>query len=701
MNHFVGASMVALLASVPLSAATAQDGAAPQDGSGPIIVTASRSGADITELPVSASVVSEQELAEQLDYDTNIMRALEFAIPGLAPQRETRGNCTPNIRGRATAILINGVPVNENLRQSTCNQMYQLSPFAIERIEVIRGGTALYGAGSPGGIINFVTRRAQGSALEIDTVAQTSFNTSETDDSFTTDLYLGAGQDLGGLDYYLGAAYTDGGVGRTPDGGYVPARTYESVALNGSLGADFAGGELRLTATWYREDKGLEYSADGTQTVGGFAPVGPIDSHPQLEQDVLRSTTLAATYEHPDVFLGQSLSLSGFYQDQLYRQRDNFYAVDFGGNDFFASDSEHERLGFRSTLVKRANLGMAEFVGSYGFDFTSNSYFRPVVDPVGGAILSFISPEVTFDTYSAFGQAEFDFGRLRLIGGARHEWYGGEVGDRGYDPALGGSATPGEFGKASLTLFNLGAVFDVTDVVQLYGGFSQGAEISQIGRAARNADDPSVITPEPATSDQFELGARGRTDRLRFEVAGFRSTSDKASLLQPDPSCAGETLCPLIPLRAPQKFWGFEGSVDWEATEQLDLGAVLTWQRGKIFDEAEDRYIPYSTDVVAPFRATGSVRYRPIEPLRLALQGTYYGAASYFTAADEALGFVATNAVFLMDASAHYDVGPGELFVAASNLLDEEYVAVADQGVGFFYHRAEGRRVTVGFKGRF
>src|SRR3546814_5635065 len=108
------------------------------------------------------------------------------------------------------------------------------------------------------------------------------------------------------------------------------------------------------------------------------------------------------------------------------------------------------------------------------------------------------------------------------------------------------------------------------------------------------------------------------------------SDLENASLLQADPSCAGEPLCPLIPLSAPQRFWGFEGSADWAVTPQLDLGAVLTWQRGKIFDDAEGRYIPYSTDIVAPFRLTGSANYRPVEPLRLSLQGPYYGAASYF-----------------------------------------------------------------------
>ena len=693
-NHAV--SLTALILSLPIASAHAAEAVEGQD----IVVTATRSGALAIDLATSVSAVSEQQLSRQLDFDTNIMRALELSIPGLAPQRESRSNCTPNIRGRQTSIQINGTPVNENLRQSTCDQMYQLSPFAIERVEVLRGGTALYGSGSPGGIINFITRRAKSRDLEVDFVAQTSFNTSKPDDSFTTDLYSGVGQKLDGWDYYVGAAYTDGGAGRTPDGGYVPSRTYESIGLNASVGADLAGGDLRFTGTWYREDKGQQYSADGTQGVGVFAPVVPVASHPQADQDVMRSATAALSYDHPDI-LGQALSVSGYYQHQLFRQRDNFFSLNFG-NDFFASDSHHERLGFRSALVKKATLGTVDIVASYGFDFTRNSYYRPAIDPAAGnAIFGYVSPEVTFDTYAVFGQLELDFGRVRLVGGARQEWYRGKVGTRGYDPAIPGAATPGHFGKTDLALYNLGAVVDLTDAVQLYGGFSQGAEISQLGRAARGALDPSIITPEPATSDQFEIGVRGKAGGLRFEVAAFRSTSDKASLLQPDPSCVGQPLCPLLPLRARQRFWGFEGSADWQANEQLDLGAILTYQRGKIFDDTLGRFIPYSTDIIAPFRLTGTMGYRPVEPLRLSLQATYSGAANFYTTAEQAAGYFNTRSVFLMDASAHYRLGKGELFVAASNLLDKSYVSVADQGVSFFYYRAEGRRVTLGYKARF
>lgn len=667
-----------------------------------IVVTASRTGSPIEDLPVSVSVIDEEALAKQLAFSTNIMRSLEFAIPGLSPQQDGRSNCTPNIRGRATSIQINGVPVNEELRDSTCNQMYQLSPFAIERIEVLRGGTALYGAGSPGGIINFITRRAAGEKLEIDAVAQTSFNTSKADETFATDLYAGAGQTLGDWDYYAGVAYSDGGVGRNANGGFTPGREFSSVALNGSVGGDFAGGDVRLTATWYREKPGQEYDVPFPvfeTDANGHTIVRAIDEHPLIGEAVLRSTTAALSYFHPEV-LGHEINLNGYYQDQFYDQRDNLY-----GCCLAITDSEHSRLGFRSTLVKRADLGAVAFTGSYGFDFTHNRYYRPDYDSNDvNKIIEFTSPEVSLDTYAMFGQAEFDFGRLRVTGGVRQEWYRGEVGKTGYsgNENVDGASVPGDFGDSNLRLFNLGAVVDVTNEVQLYGGFSQGAELSELGRAARNITNPGLITPEPATSDQYELGLRGALDALSFEVSGFYSTSDKAALLQVDPACTAAFGCYLVPLRVAQRFWGMEASADWQATERLDVSAVITWQNGKIFDKDLGRFVRYSADVVAPLRITGGANYLVIDGLNVSVQGTWSGGSDVLTPG----GQVDTEGVFLADASVQYRVGPGDVYVAAANLLNNEYVNLQRQTFGnspgnYWNTLTEGRRVTFGYRARF
>jgi iron complex outermembrane recepter protein len=671
-----------------------------------IIVTATRSGTVVEELPISVSIVGSEQIEGQLRQNRNILSGLEFLVPGLSAQdSETRGSCSSAIRGRAASFQINGVPVNEDLRPGSCTGPFGVSPFAIDRVEVVRGGTALYGSGAPGGIINLITRRAAGEALEIDATAQTSFNTDRSSDTFTTDLYAGIGQQVGNFDYYVGAGYTDGGRVRSASGLPVYSGAYESVDLITSIGLDLSDGQkLRFTGTYHNEDVGPQFYPDGTvdpvSSLANFVEVAP---HPQVDQGRDRNITLALSYGHPDL-LAHQVDLSVFFQDQSIKQRDNFFTA-ADGNDFFASNRVNGRMGVRSAFVRSYDIGPARLKTSYGFDFTRNHFRRFLVDPANGeAVTGYITPAIYLNTYAVFGQAEIGVGDLTVTGGLRYESYRGAVRELGFDATLPRAATPGAFGKSSLSLWNIGAVYALTDSIQLYGSFSQGAELTEIGRAARGAIDPGAISPEPAPSDQYELGLRGEAGSVDFGLAIYHSRSQSSSQIQPDPSCAGQSFCPLIPFRVPERFKGFEANASWKASDALTLSGVFTLQRGRIFNEDLDRYIAYGTNVAVPVRVTGRAEWRPAQPLSLALQATYYGASSYFSPAEESIGFVDTDAVTLASASVAYDIGPVELYASADNLFDERYVSVSNQvqgAGGFSYGEAPGRRVTIGISARF
>ncbi|MFA9199933.1 MAG: TonB-dependent receptor [Cypionkella sp.] len=692
------------------SAALAQEASTfPPDAdgtdSGLIVVTATRSGSAIENLPISVSVMNEEDLSQQLQQNRNILLGLEFAVPGLSVQApENRSSCGTQLRGRNAAFLINGVPVNEDLRQGSCTAPFALTPFAVQRVEVVRGGTALYGAGAPGGIINLITRRAAGSALEVDFTAQTSFNTEVSRGTFTTDLYAGAGQDLGALDYYFGAAYTDGGRSRSATGRPTLSNAFEAFDLVGSVGMALGAGELRFTGTFHDENKGSEFYPDGTfDPATGAVNVVEVAPHPQVAEAGDRSATAALAFTHPEL-LGHEVALSLFWQDQRIVQRDNFFSAEFG-DDFFASNRENSRIGLRSALARSYRLGGGLLRTSYGLDFTHNDFYRFIVDAAADPdeVTGYITPDFYLDTIAPFGQLEWTRGAVTLTGGVRHEWYSGAIRQAGYDPALPRAATPGAFASSELTLWNAGAVYRLAPDVQLYAGFSQGAELSQLGRAARGAKDPGAISNEPATSNQYELGVRGRRGEVAFGLAAYRSHSDSSSQLQADPSCSGATFCPLIPLRIPERAWGIEANAAWAASPTLDLSAVFTLQRGEVFDEASGRYISYSTDRAVPLRVTARADWRPLPVLALGLQVTHYGASSYFTPGEEAVGFVDSAAVTLASASAAYDIGPLSVFVAADNLLDEIYVTPSAQatGAGLLDYQAPGRRLTVGVRGKF
>lgn len=148
-------------------------------------------------------------------------------------------------RGRPARFLINGVPTNDDLRRSSCGSLFGISPFAIEHVEVLRGSTALFGAGAPGGVINLITRRAKSDKLEVDAAAQWSFNPHERTGSDEYNLHAGAGQRLAGWDCYVGGSFQRYGVRRNPDGGIVPGTEFRANSLNASAGAQIGPGSLR------------------------------------------------------------------------------------------------------------------------------------------------------------------------------------------------------------------------------------------------------------------------------------------------------------------------------------------------------------------------------------------------------------------------------------------------------------------------
>lgn len=702
-------ALVVALATSPASAqSSSNDGAADpaiSDDENAIVVTATRSGTTLGNLPLSISVVNEADLQQQLRQNRSILTALEFTVPGLSIQApEDRSSCGGQIRGRTASFQINGVPVNEDLRPGSCTAPFALSPFAIERVEVVRGGTALYGAGAPGGIINLVTRRAKGRDLEVDVTAQTSFNTALADDTFTTDLYIGAGQDLGAFDYYVGAGYTDGGRSRSGNGNPVFSSEFEAIDLVAAIGLDIGDARLAFTGTFHDENKGRDFYTEGAFLPGSteVASIIEVAPHPQVDEAGDRSITAALSFSHPDL-VGHEVTLALFVQDQRIIQRDNFYDASFG-NDFFASNRENSRIGLRSTFVRSYDFGGAGLKTSYGVDFTRNDFLRFNVDAEGeDRITGYVTPAFFLETLAPFAQAELTAGRLTLTGGVRHEWYSGAIKEEGFDPSLPRAATPGAFADSGLTLWNAGAVYQLSQRVQLYAGLSQGAELSQLGRAARGAVDPGVISNEPATSDQYELGLRGKSGTLSYGVAAYYANSDASSQIQPDPSCAGESFCPLIPLRIPERFWGLEAQAQWQALDNLQLSGVFTLQRGEVLDEESGEFINFSTDRTVPLRITGRADWQPLDRLSIGLQLTHYGASSFFTPTQQAIGFVESDAVTLAAANIAYDLGPVQLYAAADNLLDEVYINPAAQGDGldFFNYEAPGRRLTIGISGRF
>ena len=710
MNHSTHLLTAAIAAALALCATTAH--AQSDEGPGAdasaeatpadldrVVVTGARVPRALSDLPISVSQIDQPAVAQQLSVSTNVLEGLDVLVPGLTTsQEEARTGCRTNIRGRQAQFLINGVPTNDNLRRSNCGSLYSLSPFAVERIEVVRGSTAVYGAGAPGGAINLLTRRARGPEQAFDLAAQWSFNPHARSGSGETTLYAGTGREGERMGYYIGAGFQDYGQRHDPDGGVLPGSTFESLSVNASMDARIGAGTLRATALHHDEDPRRQYGTDGSQVAGrvlagsAFVVQPP---NPFQSQAATTQTLLTLAYDQADVF-GHALAASVYWHDERIIQR----ATDGSGGAVFYTntDAENQRLGLRTSLNRAFALATGELDLTYGADLLRQRYFRPQVNPATDAITGFIAPEVLLDSTAVYAQAQFRTGAWLFTGGARHEWFEGEVGDEGYRPSIPRASTPGRVPDFELTLANLGVVYDLAPALQLFAGFNQGAEISEFGRAARGVRDPSTINLDAATSDQVEVGLRGRVAAVDFSAAAFRSYADRAAALQADPSCAGQVLCPLIPLRLEQDIRGVELTADWRASDRLRVGGLLTWQDGE-FNAPGATPIPYSTDTLVPLRVTAYVEFEPLRGWRSRLQATHHAATDLYSAQQEAAGARETDDTFLVDFTTRHAIGPGTLYLGIANLLNERYVNSTNQASGdFFYYLAEGRRATVGYR---
>ncbi|MEM9503359.1 MAG: TonB-dependent receptor plug domain-containing protein, partial [Cyanobacteria bacterium P01_E01_bin.43] len=164
-----------------------------------VVVTATRTEENILDVPRSVTVIEREQIEQQLSLTNNLADLLGKLVPGLAPPSFTNSTSELELRGRPIVVLIDGVPQTPNSNGNAAD-LRIIDPALVERIEVLRGPSAIYGDGGTGGIINIITR-----APAEETVVYT---LSAGVDTSLTDF----GGDSVGYNVQLGASGTDGPV---------------------------------------------------------------------------------------------------------------------------------------------------------------------------------------------------------------------------------------------------------------------------------------------------------------------------------------------------------------------------------------------------------------------------------------------------------------------------------------------------------
>ena len=143
------------------------------------VTTASKSAEKLSDAPGVISVVTKDELDR---FGGTTLRDIVERVPGLISSGANYTNRTTiaprgdQIKQNSShvLILINGRPVREVQEGGVSSDVLETFPVnIIERIEVIKGpGSVLYGSDAFSGVVNIITKKAEGTGLSVTGLAQ-------------------------------------------------------------------------------------------------------------------------------------------------------------------------------------------------------------------------------------------------------------------------------------------------------------------------------------------------------------------------------------------------------------------------------------------------------------------------------------------------------------------------------------------------
>jgi iron complex outermembrane recepter protein len=487
-------------------------------------------------LPVSTTVVPEERLQTQLAVSNDIGQALAQFVPGYAPSRQKMTSNGESFRGRDPLYLLDGIPQSNPLRAGK-RESHVIDPFFVEKIEVVHGSSAAQGLGATGGIINFVTRSAPDQEgvrhrFEIDGTTSTRFRKDGIGGKVGYSLAAKAGAVSG----VVGATYEVRPFGYDGDGRPLGIDNVQGDTLDSEgydlftkLRYDFTQRHsLELMVNRFDLEQNPEWITVNGNRATGLPTSSARGIPPGLPaQNEVWSTAL--TYRDADLFGGE-LTVNAFRQDfsALYGVNDSAATRNqFRFNGVPTTDQsqvEAEKYGARVTWVETfeqlGNLGVVT-----GFDVISDETQQRLVLTNRSWV-----PKSTYVGWSPYLQLEKPFGAFTLHSGVRYELAELRVGDFRTIESAGNTFVSGGSPSFDKALFNLGGTYKLTSRVTLFGGFTQGFGMPDVGRVLRAINTPgldvdSYIDLQPIITDNIEAGVRYYAGNWKMSWSTYQTTS--------------------------------------------------------------------------------------------------------------------------------------------------------------------------------
>jgi iron complex outermembrane receptor protein len=672
-----------------------------------IIVTGSRIAESIDEVPASITVITQKQIAAQLKVSSEIQSLLANLVPGMAPSTGTASNSGQTLRGRSPLVMIDGVPQSTPLRNGALG-IRTLDASVIERIEVIKGATSIYGNGAAGGIINYITKKAN-SDKELSGHASISsrFSAIEIEDSVGQRYEGGINGELNNFSYVLNASYEENGLQRDADGDILGLKYGLSDAIMqdyfAKLGYYFDDEKsLQFTYNYYQSKQEVDLIdlvgninlGEKTQAIpvpeGKYVlgdPQGPTNSNIMLkyvDEELFEQTQLVV-----DLYSQEVENI--FFYSPVLANLDEGYS---GGQSLISSDKK----GLRATLNTQVDFAMnngdsleATFI--YGIDALNDVTSQPMVD---GRIWV---PEMDMENLAGFLQTKLIYNDDLVIKlGIRQEEIDLAVNNyqtlklcKKIDQCSVPVNVTGDTLNYKATTYNIGLKYNALPAFSPFVSYSQGADISDTGRLLRTATvtDISLIQTEASIIDNYELGFSSDFDDIHFEFAAYFSTSELGTTNKFD-----KTTGIYVPVRAPQEIYGYEALVNYNINDAWAINATYSWVEGK--NTEADVYL--GAKQISPPKATINLNWNPNNDISVAINYLYVGDRKRFDAIDgEYVGDQGPiDSYQLVNLSGNYNITEAwSAFIGVENLLNQDYYPTKSQGYTYGGYNIKGLGTTV------
>lgn len=675
-----------------------------------VVISATRKPENIKNIAASVSIVSKKNIEREMAVNLDLSSILANQVPGFAPTAQTGNNVGQNLRGRPMLIMIDGVSQSSPLRNAEVD-IRSVDASMLQRIEVVKGATAIYGNGAAGGLVNYIT-------LVPDTAVKLAGKTSVNLNGSLVNPRNSAGGRISQLFY-----------GKAGKFDYVASGAYEQTgeykdAKGDVIGPNYSLGETdsynAFTKIGYQPNKNERFqfvynlysslqNSNFTLVNGNLATgqkaTGILGKPAGIPTGVDYNHNFHLSYKIDSMLLKSSLSVEAYIE----KRKDVFYVslgrFDGGDGQSLATNDKKGARIFLETPVVQGNLLNASI--AYGLDFLRDKTAQPLVD--GRTWV----PEMDMTNLAPFAQANLTLLKdLIFTTGLRLEHVNIDVADYRTlrtTNAAGTTLTPsfevtGGALKYNTYLYNVALKYNRYALFSPFVSFSQGFSVMDIGLALRDAKVNNInkINTDAVKVNNYEAGFQSTYEGLTFQASIYRSTSKLGiEVVYDAPTGLFNTA------RSPERIYGYELAANYRMIPALEFGASYSYTEGKRdidnngkFNDPADLYLN-GRRISAP-KVTGMITYSPLNVLDLTVNYTGIGSRNRFN--KNAAGIYngnegAVKAYHLFNFSGSYRANKNtRITLGVENIFNQDYFPARAQWFmqPGFYSKGRGAAVNLG-----